>query len=96
MGDDDDCAHLGGKDAGEVPEVVYGELFEEAGAFIGGVGTGQQGVRQHEAEPAARAHDLQSQAQKKQVAVGLAALMCGAVGAKVCVLGRKIGRIGEK
>ena len=35
--DDDHGTHLGGKDIREVPEVVYGELVEQTGAFAGGI-----------------------------------------------------------
>ena len=47
MRDDDDGAHLSGKDAREVPEMVDGEFFEQARAFVGGVGARQQGIRKH-------------------------------------------------
>ena len=94
--DDDHGTYLGSKDIREVPEVVYGELFEQTGAFAGGIGTGQQGIRKHEAKPAPGTNDLQSEVQKQEVAISLAAAMCSGIGAEVGVLGRKVRRIGEE
>jgi len=39
--DDDNCSYVGGKDICEVPEMVYGELFEQTRTFSGGIGTRQ-------------------------------------------------------
>ena len=58
--DDDNCSYVGGKDICEVPEMVYGEVFEQVCAFFGSIGTGQEWIGKDQAQPAVGTHYLQA------------------------------------
>src|SRR5436190_2653042 len=57
--DDDNCSYVGGKDICEVPEMVYGEVFEQVCAFFGSIGTRQEWIGKDQTQPATGAHNLQ-------------------------------------
>src|SRR5579884_3174692 len=64
-------ANFGGKDAGEMPEVLNGAGSEQLFSFACGVGAGKYRIGQNQSHPAAGTHHLQRQREKQQVTIGL-------------------------
>src|SRR6266581_2522758 len=54
--DDDNCSYVGGEDICEVPEMVYGEVFEQVCAFFGSIGSRQEWIGKDQTQPATEAH----------------------------------------
>jgi hypothetical protein len=95
-GDENDRANMGGKNAGEMPEVGNRAGLQQTRSLPTGIGARQHRIGQHQPQPTAGPHNVKRKVQEQQIAIHLPTPIRGTIAAQISILRRQIRRIGKK